>query len=84
MYEYVIENPFDIRQAREYPFLDYTVIQPAKHFSDGQYVYIAVTRKNESCYLIYDSKESSANVLSYRITLRNLVNPQVLLGQLNN
>jgi len=44
IYEYVIENPFDIRQAREYPLLDYSVSGSIKHFNDNQYVYVAVTR----------------------------------------
>lgn len=84
LYEYVIENPFDVKQAREYPTLDYSVSTIMKHFSDSQYVYIGVNRQGQHYYLVYDSKEGSSNVLAYRIPVSRPTNIPVLIGQLNN
>lgn len=32
--EYVIENPFYVRNSRQYPLFDYTVVEEGKHFCD--------------------------------------------------
>jgi hypothetical protein len=44
LYEYLIENPFNVRHTREYPLFDYNVTETIKHFSDSRYVYVGATR----------------------------------------
>lgn len=83
----MVENPFYLRNSREYPFYDFSLIPNGAHFSDNRYIYIQASKKNKHYYLVYDTTEESINLLTYKIPVQTTSPEETfkpLLVQLKN